>query len=153
MGSGSASAIGAASTGSGVSMLIACPTFTAWFGFDSWPATRMNPSLISRWIWDRDRPGRTDARKRSSLTPSPSGGTVIVMLRRPLARGVRLRQWVAPQPDQHDDRQGRQDERDELRRREYADRSAWIAAIELDDEPGNRVQQHIEPERSAGKRA
>src|SRR2546422_7289115 len=46
----------------------------------------------------------------------------------------------------------RQDERDELRGREDADRAALVAAKDLDEVAGDGVQQHVEPEGSSGKR-
>src|SRR5262249_28114711 len=62
----------------------------------------------------------------------------------PLALGNR-RLGVARQVDQHADRQRREDDRDELRGREDADRAAVVAAEDLDDEARDRVEQHVEP--------
>jgi len=46
--SGSGSACGTGSTGSGTSMLMPCPVFTGWLALASRPPTRTWPSLISR---------------------------------------------------------------------------------------------------------
>ena len=54
---------------------------------------------------------------------------------------------------QHDDRQRDDDQRHELRGREHEDGSPRIAAIELDDEARDAVEDHVGPERAAGERA
>ena len=54
----------------------------------------------------------------------------------------------AAEHDEHDDAEGDEQHRDELRRRQQVeDGTARISAIELDEESGHRVQEEIGPER------
>src|SRR4051794_20851827 len=114
---------------------------------------RTCPSLISRWICDRERSPATETRKRSRRTLSASVGTVNVRLgtlalclcacvantsslrlRRLLglaALQLGYRRLRAPrQVDEHADGKRRKDDRDELRGREDADRAAFVPAVE-----------------------
>src|SRR5206468_4544690 len=122
------------------------------------------PDLISRWICDRDWSPSTDARKRSSRTPSLSRGTTVSTLKfqswsaEPracsgrLAGALRLRRYRPRQIYQHPERQGREQQRNELRGREHEHRAALVAAVELDDEARDGVEEHVEPERAARER-
>src|SRR6185295_16413248 len=126
---------------------------------------------------DREKSASTDARKRSRRTPSLSSGTEMVCTamgdlaiwrsgdRRStitrsrdcrcssgFLRAFRLRCLRAGQIDQHGDGERREQQRDELGRREHEYRPALVAAEELDDEAGDRVEEHVEPERSSGER-
>src|SRR4029079_10933872 len=152
MGSGSASGCGVAATGSGRSMLIAWPALTGWLALAPRPATWTWPSLISRCSCERDRSPSTEARNTSRRTPPPSSGTVMVMLCRLLARRLGCGRCRAREVDEHDDGQRREDDRDELGRREHTDRPALVAPVELDAKPRRGVQQHVQPERAARKR-
>ena len=67
--------------------------------FASRPSTRTWPSLISRWICDRECSGSTETRKRSSRTPSLSSGTVNVRdVTPPLLRARLRRRALARAP-------------------------------------------------------
>src|SRR4029079_6101071 len=65
----------------------------------------------------------------------------------PLASGLGRRGLGARQIYEHRDGERREEDRNELRRREHADSAAFVAAVELDDETGERVEEHVEPER------
>ena len=54
------------------------PVFTGWFAFAARPSTWTWPSLISRWICDREWSGSTDTRKRSRRSAVAVVGTVNV---------------------------------------------------------------------------
>ena len=82
-----------------------------------------------------DRPADQDSAAHAARTPAPAPAS------------------SARQVDEHADRQRREEERDELRGREHAEHdAALVAAVELDDEARDRVEQHVEPERAAGER-
>src|SRR5215831_20913354 len=49
--------------------------------------------------------------------------------------------------EQHHHGQRREQQRDELRGGKRPDRAALVAAVELDDVPRDRVEQHVQPER------
>ena len=131
------------------------------------PAPATWPSLISRWIWDREWSGRTETRKRSSRcrlvvtrrldgqrAGSRDGRSRSARAFRPPA-ALRARWASGATParyTQHHDRQRHEQDRDELRRREDADHAALVAAVELDDEARDAVEQHVEPERPPGER-
>src|SRR5262245_61829400 len=168
MGNGSASGAGVAAAGSGTSMETCCPCFTDRFARAPWPSTRTCPSLINRWICDRESAGSSETRKRSSRSPSLSAPTLKIRWCVLIASKVRTSKFDrsrgfssllfrgrhdrAREVDQHADGERGQDERDELRRGEHAHRPAFVAAVELDDEPGDGVEQDVGPERAAGKR-
>ena len=121
---------------------IACPALTCWLALAALPATSTWPSLISRWICDREWSGRTDDQK--AIEPGAvavvgdgegvnrhrgsDGRAAITAARPPSARLFGSGVDDARQIHEHHDRQRRQHDRDELRRREHADRPALVAA-------------------------
>src|SRR5215467_9164495 len=109
---------------------------------------------------DRDWPDSTEVRNTSRRLPSLSSGTVnevddilcgLSLSSVPsslcsLTGALRLGRGPTREVDEHDDGKGCEQDRDELRGREHADRAALVAAEELDDETRDGVQQHVQPE-------
>src|SRR5678816_4460806 len=116
MGRSRFSGAGAASLSSGTSSSIDAPVLSLRFAFATRPSTFTAPSSISFWRRERDWPATIDARKRSRRWPSFSSDTVTVKggmsgsLPRPFRRG----RAPPPQCHEHDHRQGREDQRNEL---------------------------------------
>ena len=115
------------------------------------------PSLISRWICDRDCCGRSAASAASRRAPACSSGMASVVVTRASGRRqVADRRRLPRQPPQHHQAERHQHDRDQLRQRDgvaEVQAAAAIAAEELDDEPRHRVDQHVAPERAAGEGA
>ena len=151
--------------GSGTSTATTSPvrfTSSPWLARPP-PATC--PSLISRCSWNatarrRWRPEAVEPlagllasdRPSSSNRRTPAYAAVLVLrfgapracgapgaVRRPRQSTTSMRGPAA------------RARRDELRRREPEDHAARVAAEELDDEPRDRIEQHVEPERAAGE--
>src|SRR5436190_21896772 len=160
MGTGSASGCGAAATGSGRSTATVWPAFIDWLALAERPLTWTWPSLISLWMLEREWPPRTEVRKTSRRVPVPSSGTSYVSSSRlltpsrgALTAGALMRGAAAEaaKVDEHADGQRRENQRDELRRRKWADGAARVVAVVLDDVARDRVEQHVQPERAAGE--
>src|SRR5204862_4268853 len=158
MGMGSASGCSDASTGSGRSTATVWPAFIDWLALAERPSTWTWPSLIRRWMFEREWPPRTEVRKTSRRVPVLSSGTAYVSSSRPLTPScralaasalVRGTAAEAAEVDEHAHGQRREDQRDELRRRERPDGAARVVAIVLDDVARNRVEQHVQPEGAA----
>src|SRR5437773_2033295 len=110
------------------------------------PSTVTRPSSISFWRYERDWPATTDARKRSRRWPSNSSETVTVKggMSGSLPRPFRRRRASPSQGHEHNHRQGREDQRNELGCGEHENRAPRVVAVELDDEARDRVEQHVD---------
>src|SRR4051794_24889038 len=136
------------------------PVLTGAFARPGRPPTSTRPSLISRWSCEREWPGSTAARYRSSRSPAYSSDTSSSWWGIAGPRSGRLRKRALAgtgsllrttrQPRQHEEAHRHEHDRDELRGREDAeDEAARVAAVELDHEPRDPVQQHVQPERAS----
>src|SRR5690606_2668868 len=144
-------------SGGGSSTSMTRPGFATVLTLAALPPAVTRPSRISAWTRDLESPSRRVARKTSMRIPSspasatrctPVGSAAVMPGGGALARSPRP---ARAKPGQHCDGQRYGDHRDELRRGQPHDRTAFVAAVELDDEPRDAVEQDVEPEGPPGE--
>ena len=158
-------ACGVAGRSSGTSTTKRSPAWTAVLARTAPPDAAVTwPSLISRWICERDWSGRSAVRKWSSRRPSCSSsttsasagaaGSLIGASRgatgRRRRRGGRLR--AGARITSMTMLSGTMSSETNCDVENVADRAARVAAVELDDEARDPVEEHVAPERPARER-